>query len=164
VSFVFALAVWLVSSSVRAEEAIIKRPGDHPHYAFEAEPHLLLGWRELRDGPGVGFRGTIPIVHNGFVSSINNSVGIGFGFDIDPIRHANRFAVPIVMQWNFWLSTHWSVFGEPGASILFGEGHGSSRVGIPVVHAGGRFHITEAVALTMRVGYPDFSIGFSFLL
>ena len=100
-SFVFALAVWLVSSSVRAEEAIIKRPGDHPRYAFEAEPHLLLGWRELRDGPGVGFRGTIPIVHNGFVGSINNNMGIRFGFDVDPIRHANRFAVPIVMQWNF---------------------------------------------------------------
>ena len=24
------------------------------------------------------------------------------------------------MQWNFWLSTHWSVFGEPGLVIFHG--------------------------------------------
>src|SRR5258708_30277708 len=105
----------LVARSARAEQAIIKQPGEHPHYFFEAEPHVLLGWRDFRDGPGVGFRGTIPIVFNGFVSSINNSVGIGFWFDVDPIRKADHFSVPIVMQWNFWLSTHWSVFGDPGA-------------------------------------------------
>src|SRR5216683_8083209 len=78
----------LVARSARAEQAIIKQPGEHPHYFFEAEPHVLLGWRDFRDGPGLGFRGTIPIVFNGFVSSINNSVGIGFGFDVDPIRKA----------------------------------------------------------------------------
>jgi len=162
--FVVAFAALLCPRLAGAEQAIIKRPGDHPRYAFEAEPHLLVGWREFNDGPGVGFRGTIPIVHNGFVSSINNSVGIGFGFDIDPVRHANRFAVPIVMQWNFWLSTHWSVFGEPGAAILFGEGREKNRPLFPVLYAGGRFHFTEAVALTLRVGYPDLAVGFSFLL
>jgi hypothetical protein len=161
----FVLAAVLFSSRVAfAEQAIIKHPGDHPHYAFEAEPHLLVGWRELRDGPGIGFRGTIPLVHNGFVSSINNSVGIGFGFDVDPIRSADRFTVPIVMQWNFWLSTHWSVFGEPGAAIALGEGRDRNRPVFPIVHAGGRLHLSERVALTLRVGYPDLAVGFSFFL
>jgi hypothetical protein len=158
------LALVFVPHPARGEQTIIKRPGDHPHYAFEAEPHVIVGWREFRDGPGVGFRGTIPIVHNGFVSRINNSVGIGFGFDADPIRHADRFAVPIVMQWNFWLSTHWSVFGEPGAAILFGQGRDKDRPLFPVIYAGGRLHFNEAIALTLRVGYPDISLGVSFLL
>jgi hypothetical protein len=162
-------AVGFSSRAVRAEEMIIKQPGEHPHYVFEAEPHLLLGWRELRDrdGPGVGFRGTIPLLFNGFVSSINNSVGIGFGFDVDPIGQADHFAVPVVMQWNFWLSTHWSVFGEPGAAVVFGNGagrHGDKGSVIPVLYAGGRLHFTQAVALTLRVGYPDVSVGVSFLL
>jgi hypothetical protein len=154
----------LVPWPASAEETIIKRPGDHPRYALEVEPHLLVGWRHFRDGPGVGFRATIPIVHNGFVSSINNSVGIGFGFDLDPIRRADHFAVPIVLQWNFWLSTHWSVFGEPGAAILLGEGRDKDRPVVPVVYAGGRLHFNESVALTLRAGYPDIAVGISFLL
>jgi len=147
-----------------AETTIIKRAGDHPHYAFEAEPHLLLGWRELRDGPGAGFRATIVIVDNGFVRTINNSVGIGFGFDVDPIRNADRFAVPIVLQWNFWLSTHWSVLGEPGAAIQLGQGRDPNWPARPVIYAGGRFHFSDSIALTLRAGYPDIGVGISFLL
>ncbi len=60
--------------------------------------------------PGSG--GTIILLDNGFVKTINNSVGIGFGGDIF-FRHGTFF-IPVVMQWNFWLSTHWSVFAEPG--------------------------------------------------
>jgi len=156
----------LISRSAQAEQAIIKQPGEHPHYFFEAEPHLILGWhafRDTHDGPGVGFRGTIPIVFNGFVSSINNSVGIGFGFDVDPIGRADHFSVPVVMQWNFWLSTHWSVFGEPGAAVLFGPGRGDRPL-VPVLYAGGRLHFSQAIALTLRVGYPDVAVGVSFLL
>jgi hypothetical protein len=87
-------AVMFHTRSANAEQAIIKQPGEHPHYFFEAEPHVLLGWprfRDFHDGPGIGFRGTIPLVFNGFVSTINNSVGIGFGFDVDPIRNADHF-------------------------------------------------------------------------
>jgi hypothetical protein len=161
-----AAGVLLFAGSARAEQAIIKQPGEHPRYVFEAEPHLLLGWhafREYQDGPGVGFRGTIPLVFNGFVSSINNSVGIGLGFDVDPVGRADHFAVPVVMQWNFWLSTHWSVFGEPGAAVIFGPGRGDRPV-VPVLYAGGRLHFSESVALTLRVGYPDVAVGVSFLL
>jgi hypothetical protein len=163
----FLLAVVVLSTwarSARAEQAIIKRPGDHPRYVLEIEPHMIVGWRELGDGPGAGVRATIPIVHNGFVSSINNSVGIGFGFDVDPLRHADHFAVPIVMQWNFWLSTHWSVFGEPGVAIQLGEGRDKNWPARPVIYAGGRLHFTESIALTLRAGYPDIAVGVSFLL
>jgi hypothetical protein len=157
-----AVAVAVLSPAVaRADEhSIIRSPGDHPPYIFEAEPHLLVGFAGPfnSDGNfGVGFRGTIHIA-NGFVPSINDSVGIGFGIDVDTDGHV---LVPIVMQWNFWLSTHWSVFGEPG--FAFGSGD-RNNVFWPVLYAGGRFHFTDRIALTMRVGYPDFSVGVSFLL
>jgi hypothetical protein len=32
-----------------------------------------------------------------------------------------------------------------------------------VFNAGGRFHFNDSLALTMRVGYPSFSLGVSFL-
>jgi hypothetical protein len=165
----FAVAVAIVAclATPRAahadEQMIIKMPGEHPVYTFEIEPQLLLGWNELKDGPGVGGRFVVPLINNGFVSSINNSVGIGFGFDVDPIRTGNHFVIPVVLQWNFWLSTHWSVFGEPGVAIVFDNGDGKFG---PVVYAGGRYHITKEVAFTLRLGVPalDAAVGVSFFL
>jgi hypothetical protein len=159
VSLIVLTAV-LVPTVVRADEhSIIRSPGDHTPYFFEAEPHLLVGYAGPFDTGGnfgVGFRGTFHIA-NGFVPSINDSVGVGFGFDVATDGHV---LIPIVMQWNFWLSTHWSVFGEPGFAI----GSGDRTILWPSFYAGGRFQFTDRIALTMRVGYPDISVGVSFFL
>ncbi|MBX3190712.1 MAG: hypothetical protein KF819_27185 [Labilithrix sp.] len=151
------------SASARADESIIKNPGDHPPYRFEAEPHGLLGFGgPFRDASdfGAGFRGTVIIVDNGFVKTINNSVGIGFGGDIYFRR--GTFYVPVVMQWNFWLSPHWSVFGEPGFGIAANAFR--DRVAHPTFYMGGRYHFNDKVSLTIRLGYPSISVGASFFL
>jgi len=167
--------------AAHAEETIIKRPGDHPTYSVE-----------------IGGRFTIPIVKNGFVSSINNSVGIGFGLDWvhyngcyryfgnpNDCSNFDAFVLPVVMQWNFFLSTHWSVFGEPGLAIVYNNwgscggyyvdsrnnrvlyecGNAPSRIDLNpfVLFVGGRYHFSETTALTMRIGWPYFSIGVSFM-
>jgi hypothetical protein len=138
-----------------ADVSTIKLPGAHPDYFFEAEPHALVApFDDFR--PGVGFRGTFVIVDNGFISRINNSVGIGVGADWTE----DHFRVPVVMQWNFWLSRNWSVFGEPGGLIDFGK---KTRPH-PAIYAGGRFHFTDRITLTMRVGHPTARVGVSFLL
>jgi hypothetical protein len=142
-------------------DSIIKHPGDHPRYVAELEPRLIVGFVKEYGNPGgglaVGFRATFPILFNGFIKSINNSVGIGTGIDVIPER--NWVTVPVVMQWNFWLASRWSVFGEPGFGI------GSDKGGIyPIFSAGGRYHFTERIALTLRLGYPSIDIGVSFFL
>ena len=90
---------------------------------------------------------------------------------------ASYFAFPVAMQWNFWLTTRWSVFGEPGLYIyhgvyddfcdpnVFGPGCAPPKAtGIDFAfYAGGRFHFNEKIALTMRIGYPTASVGVSFL-
>ena len=147
-----------------ADESVIKRPGDHPDYVFEAEPHVLFAPFHDFD-PGVGFRGTFELVDNGFISPINNTVGIGFGVDWTK----KRTWIPIVMQWNFWLSRNWSVFGEPGVvlriddGVKFESGKGPDKLDPFAFYAGGRFHFTEYVTLTMRVGRPTASVGLSLL-
>src|SRR5437870_970550 len=81
-AFVVA-AVALSTSSARAD-GTIRSPGDHPEYHVEIEPHFLFGfWENLYPGTsyGVGGRFSIPVVHNGFVPSINNSVAVSFGLD-----------------------------------------------------------------------------------
>ncbi|MBX3261282.1 MAG: hypothetical protein KIS78_34125 [Labilithrix sp.] len=150
----------------RADESIIKNPGDHPSYRFEAEPHGLVGFggpfRGGRGELGAGFRGTVVIVDNGFVKTINNSVGITFGGDLFFGGRTTLF-IPVAMQWNFWLSNHWSVFGEPGIGIAANRDRGRDLVH-PILMVGGRYHFNDKVSLTMRLGYPAFSIGASFFL
>ena len=38
------VALVVSASPARADEWLIKNPGDHPDYTFEAEPHGLVGF------------------------------------------------------------------------------------------------------------------------
>jgi hypothetical protein len=176
-------------------QSIIKTPGDHPNYAVELEPHLNFGWANLyaSSGVGAGLRASIPIVQNGFIPTINNSIAISFG--LDWIRYsgcyygsgvfangndigcgASFFLLPVTMQWNFWLTPRWSVFGEPGLYVYhavfdnfcdtrFKGCVEPTHTGIGFAgYVGGRLHFNDTVALTLRVGYPTISLGVSFLL
>jgi hypothetical protein len=178
-------------------QSTIKQPGAHPQYFFEAEPHLSAGLFDppgfgAGTGLGVGFRGTVELLREGFIPKLNDSVGIGFGLDYlrydgwqgprgvceqfvtgpsgvpicvrasTSIDHVNYFFVPVVMQWNFWLHRKWSVFGEPGLAFYVQDGQ--LEFTPFVLYVGGRYHITDRITLTMRLGYPSFSFGVSFLL
>lgn len=158
-----ALAAFGLTREASADQMVIKFPGQHPDYFFEAEPHALIAPFH-HFFPGLGFRGSIEIVDNGFISSINNTVAISFGAD-----WADKGVwLPVAMQWNFWLSHNWSVFGEPGVAFRVGEGfdgHGpNGRFGWLALWVGGRFHFTDTITLTLRLGRPTTSVGVSFLL
>jgi len=170
----------------------IRVPGQRPAYSFELEPHVLLTPfgapdEPSGDGYGLGVRGTVELLPEGFIPKLNDSVGLGFGLDwlhydglngrgycrhfeytpegvpvcVETSSHSQNYLfVPVVMQWNFWLHRQWSVFGEPGLALS----HRSGDFGVvPVFNAGGRFHFNDSVALTLRLGYPSFSLGVSFL-
>ena len=188
--FVSVLSLSLLSlltvGSARADDTI-KHPGDHPHYSVELEPHLVLGWGGYYGGAGgigPGGRASIPIVDNGFVSSINNSVAITFGLDVLFYNYcyngwggggcsATFFEFPVAMQWNFFVAQRWSVFGEPGLAIYHGDwGCGNANCPWstsvtsvePALYLGGRYHFSDSVSLTMRLGWPALSFGVSFFL
>ena len=74
----------------------------------------------------------------------------------------NYVFVPLVLQWNFWLTDRFSAFGEPGLSLyhLGNEGFGAT----PALYVGGRIRLTNDITLTARIGYPTLSIGVSFLM
>jgi hypothetical protein len=181
----FAMGLTLLSASPADAAGTIKRPNAHPDYSFEAEPHLVLGWIDPPgdvdgDGYGLGFRGTFELVDPGFIKGINNTVGLGIGIDWvdydykhcyhDRNRrdwcdddHQNYIWIPIVMQWNFFLHDKWSVFGEPGGAIRL-DGPGDDYIDPFIMYVGGRWHFADFASLTMRLGYPAFSVGVSFFL
>jgi hypothetical protein len=70
--------------------------------------------------------------------------------------------VPVVMQWNFWLTEKFSAFGEPGVSLYYLGNQGLSAA--PALYIGGRLRLTDFITLTARVGYPTLSIGVSFMM
>lgn len=191
---------------------IIKNPNP-PKYGVEIEPKLNLGFFGLYDyggsgfGPGVRF--SIPIVSPGFIPKLNNSVAISFGADMmrysgyryynswcrrnDCYAYYNNYDssfwslhLPVTMQWNFFLTDKWSVFGEPGFTLRHSfyrddpafrqycdprfyncnDGpYGSRWDAYFTFFVGGRFHFSEKVALTMRLGHPiDMSVGISIFL
>lgn len=148
-----------------ADESLVIKESYHPEYSLELEPHLVVGFsgpfgHDTVFGPGV--RATFPILQDGFLKRVNDSVGIGVGADFARVGHDETVvAIPVVMQWNFWLSTHWTVFGEPGIDFATGSGR-HDRVLDPIIAVGGRYHFSESVALTMRAGYPGVSVGASF--
>ena len=107
--------------------------------------------------PGVGFRGTVNIA-DGFIKSINDSVGVGFGIDIGTdgrVLVPHRHAVELLAL---------DRTGRSSASPDSPSGRAPHNVLWPAFYAGGSFHFTDRIALTMRLGYPDVSVGVSFLL
>ena len=101
------------------------------------------------------------IVDNGFIKTLDNNTGITFGADF--FFGKGSVFLPVGMQWNFFLSTQWSVFGEPGVGFATKGKVGDIDAAHPLLSVGGRYHFNETVALTMRIGYPAASVGVSFL-
>jgi hypothetical protein len=60
---------------------------------------------------------------------------------------SNYAFLPITMQWNFWLTRQWSVFGEPGVTLYWFDYR--SLGAYPVLYLGGRFHFSDTLSLTM---------------
>lgn len=181
VAFTAASAFVLATPGEARAQSIIKRPGLHPQ-SWELEPHLLFRGVLLPEsdpGFGLGIRATIPVTKNGFVSSINNSVGIGFGVDWLAYRGAglSQFVVPVVGQWSFFLTKSWSVFAEAGAAFNFytetcgdyylierGRYIGRScrrNFADPLLSVGARWHFSESTTLTFRASNSYLSAGIS---
>lgn len=155
------VAALLASPAVFAQ-SVIGNPTQHPQYVAELEPHLLLDFIP-DEGWGLGGRATFEVMDPGFVTSINDSIGIGVGIDWLDHKHHHLW-LPAVMQWNFWFTPHWSAFGEPGLVLDFHYRRNDKLDIHPVALVGGRFSFNDNIALTLRVGVPSASFGVSFFL
>jgi hypothetical protein len=118
-----------------------------------------------------GLRYGIPIVDNGFIGPLNNSVYINFGADFYLLGNVPGLGgggvgvgVPVTLQWNFYFTDEWSAYGEAGLNAYFDtytfDGQGLLFGGTWVAAAvGGRYHFSENAALIGRLGSPYASIG-----
>lgn len=97
---------------------------------------------------------------------------------------ADYLFFPVALQWNFYVAKQWSVFAEPGLAIyhaIYDDYCGVYAVNstsyaicknnqpthtfvTPVFQVGGRWHASDKIALTLRIGYPTVDFGVSFYL
>ncbi len=164
------LAGVTVAPSAEARSTI-REVGNHPDYTLDLEFHFAVSlvqgpYANSGTGFGPGARITVPVVQNGFIKTINNSIAISFGIDwihFGAFDNSNvdNFYLPLVMQWNFWLTEDWSVFGEPGLALVLKTNRKTSAV--PVGNAGARWMLTDDFAMVFRAGFPVMTVGFSFI-
>lgn len=152
-------------------------------YSLEVEPHFTFGDDDVYGGAGVGagVRLGVPLV-GGHIGSVPDNLALSFGGDLVHYDDcffgadcgANYLMVPVAAQWNLFVAHRVSVFGEGGLYVYkgwFNEcGPGDAGCAapsdfgvLPTVAIGGRFHFTDAVALTLRLGYPMTTLGVSFM-
>lgn len=165
-------------------ELIIRNPDEHT-FRFNFEVHGIATysfWGSF--APGVGVRFQIPIMRNGFIPRLNNSIQLGVGLDavFYPFyRDAyNTFygglTVPVMLTWNFHLVPRFTLFGEVGLAPTLGFWNGYyDRCGAgnffwcyltPGFAVGGHLHFRQPAgypALTFRVGFPvNLTVGVTF--
>lgn len=135
-------------------------------------------------GAAAGARFGIPILHNGFIDSINNAVYLNFGGDFYFIRYRPcngggcdweyhpGFGIPVALHWEFYFNQTWSAFAELGVNVFFHPGFFRGNrdffehdyVGSWFLAAvGGRLHFNESIALTLRVSTNYVSFGVTFM-
>lgn len=150
---------------------------------LQLDVHAGFTWYGL--GFAGGARFGIPILHNGFIPSLDNAVYLNFGVDAYAIgwsgcrgRGCTTFAneygfalgFPITLHWEFYFNDSWSAFAELGfqiflpPSLFYGDyWDPGDHIGMWVIAAaGGSYHFNEAVAITLRLGNPYFAFGVTF--
>lgn len=180
-SAAFALTVVVISgilflSSAASADLYVQRPyqGRRP---LELDLHAGFVWHG--HGLATGARFGIPILHNGFIPTLNNAVYINFGADFYFIeaprirRHPAEFrpglGFPVAMCWEFYFSDRWSAFGELGVNVMLdpwllaGEGIHAHPAHWILVAVGGRMRFNDSVALVLRLGLPYAVFGVTFM-
>lgn len=176
-----ALGVTTLAGSVdtaHAQHADINTPFTG-HRPFQLDLHAGFTWWGVGAASGVRFG--IPLLDNGFISSINNAVYLNFGADFYWVRWRDRgrgnwdyaagVGFPVTLHWEFYFNENWSAFVEVGAQFflhpnsLYGPGARFDvyEPGYWFVGAvGGSFHVNEWFLLTLRVGTPYVAFGMTF--
>jgi hypothetical protein len=123
---------------------------------------------------GAGFRVDIPIVRGGFINGVDDELALSPGLDVffshfyyDYYHGAPYFIPSIVVQWNFYLGSHWSVFPEVGLAFYVGDDHylrrGVPFYPVPDFGVGARYHFSARNALLLRISTPTgFQVGITF--
>jgi hypothetical protein len=136
---------------------------------------LGIPWYAL--GVGVGARYYIPIMHNGFLPTVNDEFGIEFGADA-AFGFAYGFGflldIPVEVSWQFHFTQDFSAYAKLGIALEFDITRyrcygsvfgGCSLVWVnPISTVGIFYKLNETISLRAEVGYPWLKVGIGIAL
>jgi len=122
----------------------------------------------------VGGRYLQPILHDGFVPTINDSFSVEIGADLY-VLGASRFGaaigIPIELMWALHFSQKFAGYLKLGAALelrFLGDwcwGGFCSAIGAGIVaQLGIMYRLTDTITLRVELGYPGLKLGLGFPL
>jgi hypothetical protein len=132
----------------------------HVDYLFEFQLHGMFTTLEPpgppNTGGGPGARLSIEVIRGGLFNGLNDSLGLSAGGDWVVTSAFNHVWVPLVIQYNIWVSPNWSFLAEPGVALKFIQ----EAAVTPAFQVGARYMVSkDFLAVTARAGLPAVSLG-----
>lgn len=191
------VATAVVALTLSAPSAFAQQRGalttDNPATSFvrDAGPHsrpvdlsVLVGTPgALLVGFGGGVRISFPLVHDGFIGTINNAVRLETGVELYHWSFAGfdyeTIAIPVLLRWDFFVTEQWTVFAALGVAVnvyYFEEGagffdapentdlwgFGSGALITSAFGAGALLNISETTSLRLDASLNLLGIGLTF--
>jgi hypothetical protein len=124
---------------------------------------------------GLGGRYLIPILHDGFIPSVNDSFNIEFGVDFSGVLGAYFYpvlSIPVEVMWQFHFTQKFSAYAKIGVALEFNfVSYCSSNVNVPcrgvvtpgfVGNIGLMYKFSEKISFRAEAGYPWLKVGLGF--
>ncbi len=122
----------------------------------------------------IGGRFYQPILHDGLVPSINDSIGLEFGADFIGIGSrvfGGLIGIPLEALWAFHFTPNLAAYFKLGIALevrfgswCWGGVCGGAVTAGPIAGLGVWYKVSDAIFLRLEVGYPGLKIGLGFPL
>lgn len=170
------LLVCAFATPVAASAADGEAESHHHIDSVRVDVHGVLGgYGSL----GAGIHVDIPLVPHGFIDGVDDELALSPGVDVffndfyPDYYSGGPYLVPgVVLQWNFYLGSYWSVFPEAGVAVYAGDrdflrrgpsGRERFAYAAPNLAVGARYHFNARNALIGRIGTPTgIQVGITF--
>jgi hypothetical protein len=180
-----AIAAFAATPNIAAAQEgqpATRQPGGLMDASLQARPMMLSFFTGFHYGYFAAYglpltfggRFYIPLVHEGFIPSLNDEFGLEFGLDLNITFLASRynessvfgFGVPADVLWDFHITPKFDAYAKVGlvlGSILSSSVYGGfwwtvrSAVGL-------RLKINEALYFRAEAGYPSIIAGLGLAL
>jgi hypothetical protein len=143
---------------------------------FLGLPFFYYGYGGLPLGASVRY--TIPILHDGFAPTINDSFSLELGGDVALFGYGNGLNllvdIPVEAMWTLHLFPKFAAYLKVGLALEVRSGNycwnngvctaGTGFVPVPIADVGFFYKFSEAVALRVELGYPWLKVGLAFSL
>jgi len=145
----------------------IRDTGSHQRSSKLSFFGILPWWYGF--GIGAGARYELPLVHDGFISTLNDSVELEFGGDVWYAGFEGGYTglmIPVEGKWSFHLTPRLAVYGKVGLGLSFFFWSSSfSNNSATRLHLNGAtgalFQLNDSLWLRGELGYSGLKFGVS---